>query len=74
MLALRGGRPPGSLRHVPLCEAAQNRVRPPVFDRQAAVETLSLEETADAFVDYCLSPERAPPPSGRSIRPRSTAR
>jgi exopolysaccharide biosynthesis WecB/TagA/CpsF family protein len=32
--------------------------RPPVFIGGLPVEALSLEETADAFVDYCLSPER----------------
>jgi len=32
--------------------------RPPVFVGGLPIEALSLEETADAFVDYCLSPER----------------
>lgn len=37
----------------------RSTVRPPVFIGSLPVETLSIDETADAFVDYCLSPERS---------------
>ena len=32
--------------------------RPQVYIGRLPVETMSLDETADGFVDYCLSPER----------------
>jgi N-acetylglucosaminyldiphosphoundecaprenol N-acetyl-beta-D-mannosaminyltransferase len=40
----------------------RSAVRPEIFIGDLPVESLSIDETADAFIDYCTSPERKSAP------------